>query len=195
MEQIFFNENVQVVKVVDHRVKTYFFMKGCEFLLVNENTLEQAIISELHDKGYEYIYGPDIDRDYHEVILEDCFRTSMLIINPGITQDIISEAYKEIKNLGLVKLEDLNSTFHKYIIEGIPIPFQKDKENRTFTVKLIDFENPTANDFKVVNQYTIIEYKTKRPDLLVFINGIPMILLNLKIWGMIMLQLNKRMCK
>lgn len=149
-------------------------------MTVNENTLEQAIISELQEKGYEYVYGPDIDRDYHEVILEDCFRASMLNINPSITQEIISEAYKEIKNLGLLKMEDLNASFHKYIVEGVPIPYQKDKENRTYTVKLIDFDNPSSNDFKVINQYTIIEYKNKRPDIIVFINGIPMVLFELK---------------
>ena len=96
---------------------------------VNEDTLEKAIISELQEKGYEYLYGPDIERDYHEVILEDCFRSSMININPGITQEIISEAYKEIKNLGLLKMEDLNASFHKYIVEGVPVPYQKDKEN------------------------------------------------------------------
>ena len=147
---------------------------------VNENTLEQAIISELQEKGYEYLYGPDIDRDYHSVILEDCFRSSMVNINPGITQEILSEAYKEIKNLGLLKLEDLNASFHKYLVEGVPIPYQKNGENRIFTVQLIDFDNPEHNDFKVVNQFTIIEYKTKRPDILVFINGIPMVLFELK---------------
>lgn len=149
-------------------------------MTVNENTLEQAIISELQGKGYEYVYGPDIDRDYHEVILEDCFRASMLNINPGITQEIISETYKEIKNLGLLRVENLNASFHKYIVEGVPVPYQKDEENRTFTVKLIDFDNPQANDFKVINQYTIIEYKNKRPDILMFINGIPMVLFELK---------------
>ena len=147
---------------------------------INENTLEQAIITELQAKGYEYVYGPEIERDYHEVILEECFRTSMLNINPGITQEIISEAYKSIKNLGLLRLEDLNASFHKYLVEGIPIPYKKDGEIRTFTVKLIDFDNVGANDFKVINQYTIIEYKNKRPDILVFINGIPMVLFELK---------------
>ena len=92
---------------------------------VNENTLEQAIITELQMKGYEYVYGPDISRDYHEVILEDCFRSSMLNINSGITQEIITEAYKMIKNLGLLRLEDLNAAFHKYLIEGVPIPYKK----------------------------------------------------------------------
>lgn len=147
---------------------------------INENTLENAIITELQAKGYEYVYGPEIERDYHEVILEECFRASMLNINPGITQEIISEAYKSIKNLGLLRLEDLNASFHKYLVEGVPIPYKKDGENRTFTVKLIDFDNADANDFKVINQYTIIEYKNKRPDILVFINGIPMVLFELK---------------
>ncbi len=147
---------------------------------INENTLENAIITELQAKGYEYVYGPEIERDYHEVILEECFRTSMLNINPGITQEIISEAYKSIKNLGLLRLEDLNASFHKYLVEGVPIPYKKDGEIRTFTVKLIDFDNAYANDFKVINQYTIIEYKNKRPDILVFINGIPMVLFELK---------------
>ena len=106
-------------------------------MAVNENTLEQAIIAELQGKGYEYVYGPDITRDYHEVILEDCFRSSMLNINPGITQEIISEAFKEIKNGGLLRLEDLNASFHKYLIEGVPVPYRKDGENRTFTVRCI----------------------------------------------------------
>ena len=147
---------------------------------INENTLEQVIISELKEKGYEYLYGPDIDRDYHEVILKDYFDDSMLKINHGITMEIIEETYKAIKNLGLLKLEDMNAAFHKYLIEGVPIPYRADGEPATFTVHLIDFENPESNDFKVINQYTVIEYKNKRPDILVFINGIPMVLFELK---------------
>ncbi|MDD3238545.1 MAG: type I restriction endonuclease subunit R [Lachnospira sp.] len=147
---------------------------------INENTLEQAIISELQEKGYEYVYGPEIERDYHEVILRDCFEASMLNINPEITTSIISEAYKAIHNLGLLKLEDLNASFHKYLIEGVPVPYKHNGENRTYTVKLIDYENPERNDFKVVNQYTIVEYKNKRPDVLIFINGMPMVLFELK---------------
>ncbi|MBD5481568.1 MAG: type I restriction endonuclease subunit R [Lachnospiraceae bacterium] len=147
---------------------------------INENTLEQVIISELQEKGYEYLYGPDIDRDYHEVILKDYFDASMFKINQGITMEIVEETYKAIKNLGLLKLEDMNVTFHKYLVEGVPIPYRVNGELSTFTVHLIDFENPEANDFKVINQYTIIEYKNKRPDVLVFINGIPMVLFELK---------------
>lgn len=147
---------------------------------VNENTLEQAIISELQEMGYDYIYGPDIDRDYHEVILEDCFKESMMNINPDITMEMVAEAYRVVRDQSLLKLEDVNAAFHKLMIEGVAVAYKKDGENRTKIVKLVDFERPEINDFKVINQYTIIDYKTKRPDLLVFINGIPMVLFELK---------------
>ena len=149
-------------------------------MLINENTLEQAVIAELQEKGYEYLYGPDIDRDYHEVILRDYFEVSMFKINPGITADIVEEAYKSIRNLGLLKLEDMNAAFHKYIVEGVPVPYRRNGEQSTFTVRLLDVENPESNDFKVINQYTVIEYKNKRPDVLIFINGIPVVLFELK---------------
>lgn len=155
-------------------------MKGLGTMPINENTLEQVLLSELQEKGYEYLYGPDIDRDYHEVILKDYFDSAMFKINPKITTDIVEEAYKTIKNLGLLKLEDMNAAFHKYLIEGVPVSYRANGEQSTFTVHLIDFEIPQSNDFKVINQYTIIEYKNKRPDILIFINGIPMVLFELK---------------
>ena len=147
---------------------------------INENTLENVIIDELKLLGYNHLYGPDIERDYHEVILEDYFKDAMFNINPGITYDIVLEAYRIIKESSVLKLEDINANFHKLLIEGIPVPYKKNGENRIFTVKLIDFEAALKNDFKVINQFTVIDYKTKRPDLLVFVNGIPLVLFELK---------------
>ena len=147
---------------------------------INENTLEQVIITELRKNGYEYFYGPDINRDYHEVILGDSFEAAMFKINQGIKTDMVEEAYKSIKNLGLLKLEDMNAAFHKYLIEGVPVNYRVNGELRTYTVKLIDFTDPERNEFHVVNQYTVIEYKNKRPDVLVFVNGIPLVLFELK---------------
>lgn len=146
----------------------------------NENTLEQVLIQDLQELGYDYMYGPDLERDYHEVLLKDYFEEAMFRINPKITNDIVEEAYQKIKNLGLVKLEELNASFHKYLVEGVPIPYREKDENKTYQVKLVDFEQPEKNDFKVINQYTIIERKNKRPDLLIFINGIPVVLFELK---------------
>ncbi len=154
--------------------------KGYGDMTICENTLEQVIISELQQKGYNYLYGPNINRDYHEVILRNCFETAMFKINPGINSNIVEEAYKSIKNFGLLKLEDINAVFHKYLIEGIPVDYRADGELRTYTVKLIDFSDPEKNEFHVVNQYTVIEYQNKRPDILVFVNGIPLVLFELK---------------
>lgn len=147
---------------------------------INENTLEQVIITELRKNGYEYFYGPDINRDYHEVILRDSFEAAMFKINQGIKADMVEEAYKSIKNLGLLKLEDMNAAFHKYLIEGVPVNYRVNGELRTYTVNLIDFTDSERNEFYVVNQYTVIEYKNKRPDVLVFVNGIPLVLFELK---------------
>ena len=148
--------------------------------MVNENLLENAFVTELQSKGYNYLYGPDIERDYHEVILKQYFDEALMHINHGITEEMLEESYRTIKNLGLLKLEDMNAAFHKYLIEGVPISYRLNGEPATYTVKLVDFDHPLENDFKVVNQYTVIEYKNKRPDIVVFINGIPMVLFELK---------------
>ena len=129
-------------------------------MIICENTLEQAIIEELQNKGYDYIYGSDLVRDYSQVILEDYFRPAIKSINDGITDEMISEALRVVKDPGLLNLEQLNEAFHKLLIEGIPVSYHKDGELRTYTVKLVDFTHPEKNDFKVINQYTVVEYKT-----------------------------------
>lgn len=146
----------------------------------NENTLEQIVIEELQNLGYDYQYGPDLERDYHEVLITELFEEAMFRINPSITHDIVEQAFQTIKHLGLVKLEELNAIFHKYLIEGVPIAYRDGDENKTYQVKLIDFNEPLKNTFTVINQFTVIERKHKRPDLVVFINGIPTVLFELK---------------
>lgn len=156
------------------------FEKGSATLAFNENTLEQIVIEELQNLGYDYQYGPDLERDYHEVLITELFEEAMFRINPSITHDIVEQALQTIKNLGLVKLEELNAIFHKYLIEGVPIAYRDGDENKTYQVKLIDFNEPLKNTFTVVNQFTVIERKHKRPDVVVFINGIPTVLFELK---------------
>lgn len=156
------------------------FEEGSAILAFNENTLEQIVIEELQNLGYDYQYGPDLERDYHEVLITELFEEAMFRINPSITHDIVEQAFQTIKNLGLVKLEELNAIFHKYLIEGVPIAYRDGDENKTYQVKLIDFKEPLNNTFTVVNQFTVIERKHKRPDVVVFINGIPTVLFELK---------------
>lgn len=145
--------------------------------MFNEEQVENAIIEQLESLGYTHIYGPDIDRDYREVILKDILFENLFKINPGITYDIAEEVYRKIKDFSNVELTLANKEFNKYLYGGVEIPIQGDK---TFTANLIDRENPENNTFMVINQYTIEEYKTKRPDIIIFINGIPMIVFELK---------------
>lgn len=146
----------------------------------NEEALEQAIIEKLNEKGYTYLYGPDIERDYHNVILKEHFINALIRINKGITLEIIEEAYKKIENLGIVKLVEINYEFHKLLVEGCPVSYRENGEIKTYQVKLIDFKNADKNEFLVVNQYTVIERKNKRPDIVVFINGLPVVVFELK---------------
>lgn len=125
-------------------------MEGSVTLSFNENTLEQFVIEEHQSFGYDYQYGPDLERDYHEVLITELFEEAMFRINPSITHDIVGQALQTIKNLGLVKLEELNATFHKYLIEGIPIAYREGYENKTYQVKLIDFNEPLKNTFTVI---------------------------------------------
>ena len=145
--------------------------------MFKEEQVEQAIIEQLQGLGYEYLYGPEIERDYKEVILKDIFLKSIFKINPDITQDIADEVYRKIRTFTNIGLVQANYEFYHMLYAGVEIPIEGD---RTYTAKLIDRNNIENNFFHVINQYTIIEYKEKRPDVIIFINGIPLVVFELK---------------
>lgn len=145
--------------------------------MFREDNVEQAIIEQLKELGYEYQYAPDIERDYKEAILKDVFYESLYKINKDITEDIADEVYRKIRNFHAVDLVDANYEFYHMLYAGVEVPIEGDK---TFVAKLIDRDNIENNIFQVLNQYTVIEYKEKRPDVVVFINGIPLIVFELK---------------
>lgn len=145
--------------------------------MFNEEQVENAIIEQLENLGYKHMYGPDIERDYKEVILKEVFFESIFKINKDITYDIVEEAYRKIRDFANIELVQANRDFNKLLYGGVEIPMQGD---RTYTVRLIDKDNVANNSFMVVNQYTIEEYKTKRPDVIIFINGIPIVVFELK---------------
>ncbi len=145
--------------------------------MFNEEAVENAIIEQLQGLGYDYKYAPDIERDYKEVILKDEFYESLFRINKDITYDIADEVYRKIRSFNNLELIQANYEFYKLLYGGVEIPIQGD---RTYTAYLLDKNDINNNKFLVVNQYTIEEYKTKRPDVIVFINGIPMIVFELK---------------
>ena len=145
--------------------------------MFKEEQVEQAIIEQLQGLGYECLYGPEIERDYKEVIIKDIFFNSLFKINPDITQEIADEVYRTIRTFTNIGLVQANYEFYHMLYAGVEIPMEGD---RTYTAKLIDRINIENNSFYVINQYTIIEYKEKRPDVIIFINGIPLVVFELK---------------
>jgi type I restriction enzyme R subunit len=156
---------------------------------ITENIIEAFAIELLDKLGYAYIYAPDIaydgenpERDsYAQVLLLNRLKNAVKRINPGIPADAQAEAIKEIQRIASPELLTNNETFHRFLTEGIPVSKRVDGDDRGDRVWLIDFRNPQNNDFVVANQFTIIENgNNKRPDVMLFVNGIPLVLIELK---------------
>jgi len=156
---------------------------------ITETTIEAFAIQLLAKLGYEYIYAPDIacdsetpERDnYAQVLLLNRLQTAVRRINLGIPADVQAEAIKEIQRIASPELLTNNETFHRLLTEGVPVSKRVDGDDRGDRVWLIDFKNPQNNDFVVANQFTIIENgSNKRPDIILFVNGIPLVIIELK---------------
>ncbi|MEA3228036.1 MAG: type I restriction endonuclease subunit R [Campylobacterota bacterium] len=148
---------------------------------ITENEIELFAIELLESLGFEYIYAPEYERNFEDVILKEKLTSSLTSINPSLHVEQIEYAVKQIERLKTTELLTDNETFHKMLTEGITVEVQKDGVTRGEIVKLIDFACFSNNDFVVSNQFTIIENGVnKRPDLILFINGLPLVVVELK---------------
>ncbi len=156
---------------------------------ITESAIELLAIKRLEDLGYMYLYGPDIAPDsiaseresFGQVLLLKRIQNAVRRINSGIPVDVQIEAIKEIQRIASPELLANNETFHRLLTEGIPVTKRVQGDDRGDRVWLIDFKNPQNNEFVVVNQFTIIEnHQNKRPDIILFVNGIPLVVLELK---------------
>jgi type I restriction enzyme R subunit len=156
---------------------------------ITENIIEAFAIELLDKLGYEYIYAPDIapdsenpERDsFEQVLLVNRLQNAVKRINHGIPADAQAEAIKEIQRISSPELLTNNETFHRLLTEGIPVSKRVDGDDRGDRVWLIDFKNPHKNEFVVANQFTVIENgNNKRPDVILFVNGIPLVVIELK---------------
>jgi type I restriction enzyme R subunit len=156
---------------------------------ITESKIEEYAIELLEYQGFEYIYGPNIAPDsdnperqsFEEAILFSKLKTALQRINPTIPNDARDAAIKQIQRINTPDLITNNHTFHRMLTEGIKVTYQKNGQRRGDLVWLIDFGNPQNNDFLAINQFTIIEnHVNKRPDLILFINGLPLIVFELK---------------
>ena len=148
--------------------------------MFTEENLELMTIELLKDQKFNYEAGESIVRDYTSVILEYNLICALFKINEGIKEETVNEAIRIIKNLEQNNLVKNNKVFSKYLHTGISVPEYTKEGVRYHTVKLIDFDNIDNNEFLVTNQFTIEEYSTKRPDIIIFINGLPLIVFELK---------------
>ena len=157
--------------------------------LLNESTVELAAIEYLRQLGYSTAFGPDIAPDgvepertsYAQAYLTDRLHEAMLRINPGFAPSVVDDAIKRLFRAESQNPLTENSRVHKLLTEGVPVEHRSDDGSvRTTSIWLVDFDHPENNDWLAVNQFTIIENKNRRPDVLVFLNGIPVALFELK---------------
>jgi type I restriction enzyme R subunit len=154
-----------------------------------ESDIEQLALEILKDEhDYKILYGPDIsegeqkEREYVEVILQDRLKKAVDAINEDIPSDAREEAVKKVMRSFSVSLMDNNKAFHRMLTEGVDVKFNiGEGKSRTDKVWLIDFTNPESNEFLAVNQFTVTEnHNNKRPDIVLFINGLPLVVIELK---------------
>ena len=157
--------------------------------MINEEQVEQLAIEWFKELGYEYFLGVDIAPEsenpqrssYQEVLLQKRLHVSLCKLNPTLPKSAIDEAIHLLKKPQNATLIQNNRDFHQMLLQGVSIEIKKDEESRGDVVKLIDFENPKNNDFVIVNQFTIKGTKgNRRPDVVVFINGLPVSVIELK---------------
>ncbi len=156
---------------------------------LTESAIEAFAIEQFEQLGYKYVYGPSIAPDaeqpersrWDDVLLSGRLAQALQRINPNMPQAILQNALKEVERLHSPDLLASNEAFHRLLTEGVKVSTHKDGGERGDIVWLVDFNNPENNEFLVINQFTVIENNVnKRPDLVLFVNGIPLVVIELK---------------
>ena len=156
---------------------------------MTEDQLEQEALGWLAEVGYSTLYGPDLapdgdnpERDnYLQVLLVERLRSAIARLNPAIPLAARDDALQQVLNLEVPGLLAANRHFHRLLVNGVPVEYQKDGDTRGDRVRLIDFAEPSSNEWLAINQFAIKGPKhSRRPDIILFINGLPLVLLELK---------------
>ena len=156
---------------------------------MTENQLEQEALGWLCEVGYTLRHGPDIAHDggdpqrahYRQVVLPFRLREAIHRLNPGIPTAAREDAFKQVVDLGIPALLSANRHFHRLLVGGVPVQYQEDGQTRGDFVRLVDWAQPGHNEFLAVNQFTLKgAHHTRRPDIILFVNGLPLVLIELK---------------
>jgi type I restriction enzyme R subunit len=156
--------------------------------VISEDHIEQIVIQEFIDLGYSYVNGADIspdgisqERQFDEVVLKQRLQAAISKLNPNVPYEAQEEAVKKLLRTNSPNLFQNNYDVHKYLTDGVDVEYRKGDRIAGDKVWLIDYENPNNNEYLVVNQFTIIENNVnKRPDIILFINGLPLVVIELK---------------
>lgn len=149
--------------------------------IYTEQSYENSVIELFQHLGYTHVYGPDVEnRDFNSPLYLDILEDSIYRINPNVPKSAIQEALFKIKNFDNGELLQQNKIFMDYLPNGITVKYLENGEQRSTIVYLIDYKNVDNNSFIVANQWTYVENSEKRPDVLLFINGLPLVLFELK---------------
>lgn len=146
----------------------------------NEDAYEQVLISLFKDLGYEHECGYDVERDYSLSYHKADLLASLKRLNPEFNDDIINECIIQLTNIDMVSMEQRNELFTKWLQGGLEVSYQQNNDTRTALLKLADYDNIDNNLFKVVNQWRIEDIQTKRCDIVVMLNGLPLVVIELK---------------
>lgn len=146
-----------------------------------ESNYENAVLQLMSEElGYSYVYGPEVERDYHSPLYEDVLLPCLQRLNPALPDDALGEALYKLKNFETGTLLQKNMVFMDYLQNGVPVKYVENGEERSTLVYLVDFKHPDNNEFTVSNQWTFIENSEKRPDVIFFVNGLPLVVVELK---------------
>lgn len=156
---------------------------------LTESNIEEFAVELFEQLGYKYFYGPDIApkgemmlrESLEEVVLKDALRSAVYRINGELPKEVCDEAVNQVLRIASPDVLANNEVFHRMMTEGVVVSVHSDGVERGELVWLVDFENVENNDFAVINQYTIVENgKNKRPDVILFVNGLPLVVIELK---------------
>lgn len=145
-----------------------------------EADYENSIIELFQNIGYKHVYAPDLERDFHSPLYEDELNDALYRLNPSASKHAISEALRKIKNFENAELVQKNELFMNYLQNGVEVKYFEDGEEHSDIIYLADYEDKNNNSFVVANQWTYIENSNKRPDVILLLNGLPVVLMELK---------------
>ena len=149
--------------------------------LFTEADYENAVIELFQNMGYQHVYAPELEnRDFYSPLYEEVLLNSLHQINPNLPEDAINDAYNKLKNFENGTLVQKNSVFMDYLQNGIEVNYTQNGEEHSALCYLVDYKKPENNSFIVANQWTFIENSNKRPDVILFLNGLPIVIIELK---------------